>query len=232
MALAQSIVLPAFQLGCVSGLWEAVRDSQSPPEQGRLSSSRRLLNLVLSDILARGDERRACLRGGALVSVEDGERIPDCRIPWQRSSRAGSIGLVVDGATAPPESDSPSAAEPTRRRARANADQGSWLRQARGWHGLRQSGGGLWCATWILRATIRRHCWERVRSSRSGGATAPSSPSFASRPTRRTAGAVAPRRWAGIALRRCGASRSPARKEGEDRCRRTGGGRLGSSQAR
>jgi len=53
----------------------------------RESSERRFGHLLLVhfDTLDR-DERRACMRGVAVVSAEDGERMTDSRITCRRSS--------------------------------------------------------------------------------------------------------------------------------------------------
>jgi hypothetical protein len=133
--------------------------------------------------------------------------------PCQRSSRAGSIALVVDAATAPPEADSPSPQSPRASGARADADQGSRLRQAaRGWHGLRQSGLRTLAGHLDPQGNAPPTCWERVRVRRSASDTVAELSRLARRVVRRVA--VAARRWAGIALRRCGRSRSRATKEG------------------
>jgi hypothetical protein len=56
----------------------------------RRSDVTRPLLLVRSDTLDR-DERRACLRGDAVVSAEDGECIPDSRIASRRSNLAPTV---------------------------------------------------------------------------------------------------------------------------------------------
>ena len=136
----------------------------------------------------------------------------DCCSPCQRSSRVGSIALVVDAATAPPEADSPRPQSPRAFGARANADQGSRLCHARvarpaperpAHSGVPPGSSGQRAADMLGAGSVRRSASDTVAElSR-----------LARRVKRRVA--VAARRGAGIALRRCGRSRSRATKEGK-----------------
>ena len=123
------------------------------------------------DFCSRLSRRRLLACGSSETEQAEWPLDRDCCSPGQRSSRAGSIALVVDAATAPPEANSHSAAEP---RASGPAPTLTRVRgcvKREGGTACARAAGTLWRATWILRTTRRRHCWERVRVRRSASDT-------------------------------------------------------------
>jgi hypothetical protein len=119
------------------------------------------------------------------------------------------------------------------RRPRADADRGSQLRQARRWHGVRQS---ATAHSGVLSGSSGQRLADIVRSWYARGALgAPPRPRRrASRlaPTRRTAGCCCGTAVGGNSIAALRPISLASQEGGEDRCRRTKLGRLGSSQGR